>query len=272
MPDELYEISAEEISNYVVCPEAWRLKYLTGSKNAEDKKIGSARTAEANILRKDWFQAEDLYGSLKRYAKIAYLLLVSLSILVFIIDFKKTSTQFSGSLNEILLLLLVLGLIIFIWDLFDRRSKTLRNKSGLSQASEVISLRTSSMLPSGELVSRRLSLRGKPDAVIREEGHTIPVEIRPLSNKVRDRHVVSMLTHLRIIEDAEGKRPPYGLLILGKDKRPVKIKYAEDKQVWLESLIDEMRAIHDGVPAMPAPAEFKCRQCDVRDVCRHRVG
>jgi CRISPR/Cas system-associated exonuclease Cas4 (RecB family) len=171
--------------------------------------------------------------------------------------------------TEIVLLLLVLGLIIFMWDLFERRSKSMQKKTGLDESTEVIFLRGGATLPSKQYYSERLALVSQPDALIKEEGFIIPVDVKPMTNKVRDRHVVAMLLHMKLIEDIEGTRPPYGILLMGPDRRQVKIKNLEDKQRWLDALIDEMRSICDGVPAVPAPSPYKCRNCDVRGICAH---
>ncbi|HQH26507.1 MAG TPA: Dna2/Cas4 domain-containing protein [Oligoflexia bacterium] len=173
--------------------------------------------------------------------------------------------------TEIVLLLLVLGLIIVMWDLFDRRSKSARKETGLDEKTEVLSVRGGSTLPGKEYYSEELALVSKPDALIKEEGMVIPVDVKPMTDKVRDRHVVAMLLHLKLMEEITGERPPYGILLMGQKRRQVKIKNTEEKQRWLDSLIDEMRSICDGVPAVPAPSVYKCKHCDVRAICTHKA-
>ena len=116
---------------------------------------------------------------------------------------------------------------------------------------------------------RRVGLSGRPDALIKDDGAVIPVSIKPMSKKVRDRHVIELIAHLRLVEEDEGVRPPYGILLMGKGARKVKIRNTEEKQRWLESLIDEMNSIIGGVPAVPAPALYKCKHCDVNRICKH---
>ena len=170
---------------------------------------------------------------------------------------------------ELLFLLLIVGIIIFLWDMFERRSSNIRKSGGLDEKSEVISIRGSSQLPAKEYTSFESGLTSMPDALSKEGGFIIPVSIKPMSKKVRDRHVVELLVHLKLIEEKEGKRPPYGILVLGPEGRSVKIKNSDDKQRWLESLLDEMRSIIDGVPAVPKPALYKCKSCDVRMHCNY---
>ena len=170
---------------------------------------------------------------------------------------------------EILVLLLLLGVLIFVWDLFDRRSLSIKKSGGIGAKSELVEMRGSAYLPSNELASAKLGLSSRPHGIIREDGQIIPVDVNPLSKKIKDRHVVQMLVHLRLIEELEGQKPPYGILVMGPEARSVRIRNADDKQAWLSTLISEMHSIIGGVPAVPAPAFYKCKSCDVRDVCKH---
>jgi CRISPR/Cas system-associated exonuclease Cas4 (RecB family) len=173
---------------------------------------------------------------------------------------------------EILVVLIVIGVIIFIWDLLMRQSVQIQEQGGLGKKAEIVALRGNPLSPVKPLVSQQAGLSSQPHGVIRENGVLIPVDVIPSSKKVRDRHVVQMLVHLRLIEEQERKRPDYGLLILGPEQRAVRIKNSEEKQRWLDTLIDEMRSIIDGVPAVPKPHYFKCRNCDVKDLCQHSLA
>lgn len=74
-------ITASEVANYVVCPEAWRLKrFQDGRKRTTD------RSVEGQKRRQDWVEKQDLSEKLRAYTKVAYALLVLIVILVFILD------------------------------------------------------------------------------------------------------------------------------------------------------------------------------------------
>ncbi len=268
-------ISPSDLANYVVCPEAWWLKWSGAGERQENE-----RTLESQEQRAEWVQKQDLSSSLRQYSRVTYVLLFLLAILVFVLEvfrgeyLKSVSRDSTGSAadrfsvpSEIALLILVLGVVIFLWDLFERRRRKLSSESGTNERAEAIAVKGSSHLPAKLYSSESLGLRGKPDAVFRENGQIIPMSIHPLANKIRDRHVVQMLAFLRLIEEAEGVRPEYGVLLMGKARRRVQLKNAAEKQVWLGTLIDEMRSIMEGVPAIPAPSIPKCRACDVRKVC-----
>lgn len=281
--DDQHWITAGDVANYAVCPEAWRLKMLGAASRRENP-----RSAESREIRREWVEKQELSSQLAYYAKVAYVLLLSLTILVFLLEHFRPEflaavlsharssepghpATISNVPEEIISLMLVLGLIIYMWDLFLRRSARTRRESGLEATSEAVAVKGSTQLPGREFIYDAEQLRSKPDALIREGNSLIPVDIHPLAGKVRDRHVLQLLMHLRLIEFVDGTRPDYGVLLMGKEQRRVEIKNTDEKQRWLETLIDEMRSIMDGVPAVPSPSRFKCRSCDVRQICTHRI-
>ena len=284
-------ITAEQVANYVVCPEAWRLKYFEkaasrigalGDKSGEEAAV---RTSEGQQRRKDWIAQQDHSATLRSYAKLVYLLLLALVVIVFLLDPQRfvssknlrpdqsaliAQTSIKAVPTEISLLILILGVLIFTWDLFERRRSKIQKQAGLEDKTEMISLKGSSYLPAKEYFSARLALLSRPDCLLKEDGFTIPVDIRPMSSKVRDRHVVSLLLHMHLIKEIDELEPPYGILLIGKNHRRVQIKNTAEKQRWLDALIAEIRSIQEGVPAVPAPSRFKCKNCDVRQICTHK--
>lgn len=72
-------LTASEIANYVVCPEAWRLKRSTSFK--DHQKGGTSYE-----LRRKWIDKQSLSFQLRRYAKVAYALLVLVVITIFLLD------------------------------------------------------------------------------------------------------------------------------------------------------------------------------------------
>lgn len=169
---------------------------------------------------------------------------------------------------EILVILLILGVIIFVWDILMRQSAQIKTDGGLGEKSQLVAVVGSTRIPGRVYSSIKLGLSSQPHSLIKEEGFLIPVDVVPSSKKVKDRHVVQMLVHMKLVEEIEGKKPPYGILILGKDQRSVKIKNTEEKQNWLDDILGEMRSILQGVPAVAKPSYYKCKGCDVRSFCQ----
>jgi CRISPR-associated protein Cas4 len=150
---------------------------------------------------------------------------------------------------------------------FGKAAKTRRRATGFRASEKTISIEGSETLPSREYVSIKQGLAGKPDALISENGCVIPVEMKPLAKKLRDRYAAQLLVYMRLIEEFEGVRPTHGYLMLGPSHRRVKVENSFQRQQWIEGLIQEMRAIIDGTPAKPSPHEVKCAKCDVRHRC-----
>ena len=81
-------ISASELANYVVCPEAWRLKH-----EGLGQKQQSARTTESKERKQEWVRQHDLSSTLREYAKIVYFLLLLVVIVVFLLDSQRESNK-----------------------------------------------------------------------------------------------------------------------------------------------------------------------------------
>ncbi len=77
-------ITAEEVSNYVVCPEAWRLKDL-----GKGQKQYSERKEKGLQLRKEWTEKQILSSKFRSYAKIIYFMLLLVAITVFLLEHKR---------------------------------------------------------------------------------------------------------------------------------------------------------------------------------------
>lgn len=87
MSQEKFIISSEQVSDYVVCPESWRLKHLEGKK----KNKVTPREKEGIEKRKEWLEHHEKLAIVKKYAKIVYLLLICLVIIVFMLEQDRTS-------------------------------------------------------------------------------------------------------------------------------------------------------------------------------------
>lgn len=165
--------------------------------------------------------------------------------------------------------IVIAGLIIL--KSFYSSSLAKRRDSGVTNNSTLVSVDGSKSLPVKLYVSEMQGLAGKPDALISEFGCIIPIERKPLARKIRDRYVAQILVYMRLVEEFEGKKPPYGYLILGPTCRRFKIDNTPERQDWLQKLIDEMQGILQGGPCIPAPHPKKCSRCDVREACKFRM-
>jgi hypothetical protein len=76
-------IHASDVANYVVCPEAWRLKHKINNESTEIS-LPTKGSNEGSELRANWLEKQDLLAQLTEYAKVVYLLIVLLVVVVFL--------------------------------------------------------------------------------------------------------------------------------------------------------------------------------------------
>ena len=169
---------------------------------------------------------------------------------------------------EVVLLVVLLVMAVMVLDAVSIVTRKKREKTGLKAGTVTVSVDGSKSLPVKNYISDIQGLAGRPDAIIQENGFIIPVERKPLARKIRDRYVAQLLVYMRLIEEFEGKKPPYGYLILGSNCRRIKIENTEKRQAWLQDIIDKMQAhLENGAVVKPDPHPKKCKKCTVRFSC-----
>lgn len=173
--------------------------------------------------------------------------------------------------GRLVFLIVLIVISVIVLDGVFRGAEKSAEETGFAKDAVTVSIDGSKTLPVREYVSQRQGLAGRPDALILENGFIIPVERKPLAKKIRDRYVAQVLVYMRLIEEFEGKKPPYGYLILGPNCRRFKIENTPERQAWLQKMIDEMREVLEGAPSRPTPHPKKCRKCYMKDSCTFKV-
>ena len=146
-------------------------------------------------------------------------------------------------------------------------SARLRRESGLPRG-EVLHFDMDGERRGTPLTSQRFGLTGTPDYIIETDDGVVPVEVKPsrTDSEPRESHLLQVLAYCLLIEEQEGKRPPYGLLRYKAET--FRVDYNSETRQHVISVIAEMREAarqyevhrnHD-VPA-------KCRMCAYRAVC-----
>ena len=171
--------------------------------------------------------------------------------------------------SGIVLLAVIIVAAAIVLDAVTRSARRGKEESGIDRKATTVSIDGSKSLPVRHYVSEMQGLAGKPDALISENGYIIPVERKPLARKIRDRYVAQLLVYMRLVEEFEGKKPPYGYLILGPNCRKFKIDNSTNRQAWLQLIIEQMRAVLNGAAAIADPHPRKCSKCDVQVHCKH---
>ncbi|MFQ6107041.1 MAG: PD-(D/E)XK nuclease family protein [Thermoplasmata archaeon] len=121
-------------------------------------------------------------------------------------------------------------------------------------------------------VSSKYGLRGRPDYVVLEGEHHIPVEIKtgrtprgPLFS-----HVLQTAAYCVLLEEEYGNPPPFGILRYGDAEH--EIDYTADLKQLVLSKLGEMReARRTGIVHRNHSRKMKCAKCSRRNVCPERL-
>src|SRR5829696_2965233 len=96
-------------------------------------------------------------------------------------------------------------------------------------------------LPAKRLYSARYDLSGKPDYLVATRQSLVPVEVKPerTDTEPRESHLLQVLAYCLLLEEAEGKPPPYGLLRYRAET--FKVDYNSQTRAHLLGVVEEMR-------------------------------
>ena len=122
-------------------------------------------------------------------------------------------------------------------------------------------------------ISKKHGLSGRPDAVVLDGEHHIPVEIKtgrvprgPLFS-----HILQVVAYCVLLEEEYGKAPPYGVIRYGDVS--YEIEYNEDqRKLILQKLADMRAAIKKGEAHRNHNRPGKCVHCSRRAVCPERLA
>lgn len=118
-----------------------------------------------------------------------------------------------------------------------------------------------------------LNLTGKPDYLVEEGEHLIPVEVKSARppGAPYDAHILQLAAYCLLVETAFGRRPPYG--ILHYPNRTYAIDYTPDLENTLLALLDELR-LHEKrrVVHRSHQQAGRCARCGFRSLCDERLG
>lgn len=162
----------------------------------------------------------------------------------------------------IAVLLLIAGLVL-LW-LARRRRKGLGLPAG-----RIIYADTRGWGPVQEpLYDRTLGLTGRPDYLVQNGKHTIPVEVKSsqVSHAPYDSHIYQLAAYCLLVESAFGVRPPYG--ILHYPNRTYAIDYTRQLETSLRALLEEIRSQESSKEVDRSHDQAaRCARCGFRSIC-----
>jgi CRISPR-associated exonuclease Cas4 len=122
------------------------------------------------------------------------------------------------------------------------------------------------------LFSNQYRLTGRPDYLVRGKGGLVPVEIK--SGRAPEQpypsHVLQLAAYCLLVEEQEGRAPPYGILKYGD--RAFEVEYTPDLRSRLLDILDAMRHdldVRDAGRSHDEPG--RCQGCGYRDRCDQRL-
>ncbi len=167
----------------------------------------------------------------------------------------------SRAIFAVLIGLLVVGLIL-VW--LGRRAQI---SAGLprGRVTAIDSLPTRAL--EGPLYDAVTDLSGRPDYLVEDGRHLIPVEIK--SGRARagpqPGHVLQLAAYGRLVHAHTSRRPPYGILKYAD--RAFAIPYTRKLEHELLSTLEAMRMAEGEAPPRSHESPARCRACGVRHAC-----
>ena len=168
-----------------------------------------------------------------------------------------------GLVIGVLFLALAILILVIAW--------RLRKGSGLPTG-RVVSSDVDAVVKGKPLYSARYGLAGTPDYLIETPRGPVPVEVKPTRTETEphESHLLQVLAYCLLVEEAVGKRPPYGLLRYSTET--FKVDYNRETRSYLISVIDEIRgAAMQTEMHRSHDTPGKCWGCLYKGVCEESL-
>jgi CRISPR-associated exonuclease Cas4 len=171
-------------------------------------------------------------------------------------------------LLPLLILLLGLGLVGYAVVL-SRRTRRQKDQHGIPSGTLLYSDLTT---PAEPLFSRRLQLAGKPDYILRQDEHLVPVEVKTGHHThPQPSHVLQLAAYCQLLEETSGEFVPYGILVL--NQQPTQIPFDPGLRFSLEQTMDRMRGVlRTGRVSLNHADPHRCTRCSQRQNCTVSLG
>jgi CRISPR-associated exonuclease Cas4 len=127
-------------------------------------------------------------------------------------------------------------------------------------------------LPAKPLYSPRYGLTGKPDYLVSTRQGLVPVEVKPgrTDPEPQESHLLQVLAYCLLIEDSEGRPPPYGLLRYRDDT--FRVDYNAHTRAYILEVIEEIKEAHRQPEAHRNHDQpGRCRACSYRELCEESL-
>ncbi len=123
------------------------------------------------------------------------------------------------------------------------------------------------------LFSNRYRLTGRPDYLVRVREGVVPVEVKSgrAPSQPYEAHVLQLAAYCLLVEEQDGRRPPYGLVKY--DDRAFEIDYTPALRAELLDALDALRRDgHRRSVDRSHDEPARCRGCGHRGRCDQRLA
>ncbi|MBC7224441.1 MAG: CRISPR-associated protein Cas4, partial [Anaerolineae bacterium] len=127
--------------------------------------------------------------------------------------------------------------------------------------------------PAQPYFSPTWGLAGRPDYVLKHRGRSIPVEVKSgrTPEEPYEGHILQLGAYCLLLEEAEGRPPPYGLIRY--PEATFRVPFDRHLRQRVVQALETMRAAEEeGGIARGHREPWRCRACGYRDACDQRLG
>jgi CRISPR-associated exonuclease Cas4 len=150
-----------------------------------------------------------------------------------------------------------------------REGRRERHEAGLPPGRIVYADTGDWRAPKEPFFSAAHGLTGKPDYLVRARAGLVPVEVksRPAPPQPYASHVLQLAAYCLLVEDAEGRAPPYGLIKYAD--AVFEIEYTPALRRELLDLLEAMRSARRAglAPSRNHDDPRRCAGCGYRPMC-----
>jgi len=273
VPPEEY-ISAGELEKFGYCPLSWWYS-RQGMEEADKAKLhgGVKDHREVDLQLRLIEEYEDASKEAEASVAIFSIVATALALIALAVSIFRTVEWSYAAIALSLFWLLAASMFLYVSLKNTERAIKTRRRSGIASG-RIVDVGASGVEGEGIMVSRQYGLRGLPDVVLRVEDELIPVEVKtgrvprgPLFS-----HILQLAAYCLLIEERQGRPPPYGVLQYGKHVRH-EIDY-DDELKWtlVNKLIEMRQIIRTGEAHRNHRRPGKCANCSRREGCAERLA
>lgn len=128
--------------------------------------------------------------------------------------------------------------------------------------------------PAKPLFSKRYRISGKPDYIVKRNGHYFPVEIKTGDHyEPKKNHIFQLAAYCQILEENYGSFIPYGILVYSDTSQQFKIPFNPKMRFELESTVNKMRkSLKTSKIKRNHNDSKRCKSCSMRTYCDKKIN